>query len=141
MLSGFIAGNLGRDAETRQVGEDSVTTFSVASSRKVKGEEKTTWVKCSCWGKRGAVLAQYLTKGASVAVSGELALVEFTNRDGKTDKALEMRVSDIKLQGGKREESTTPRQSGGYGKSGAGNSAKHAEPVDDDFGGDSEVPF
>lgn len=143
MLYGTASGNLGKDAETRQVGEESVTTFSIATSRRVKGEEVTTWIRASLWGRRGEALAKFLTKGASVTCVGELGARTYTNKDGKDVTELEMRVSDIKLQGGKREDSqgTTPRQSGGYGKSGAGNSAKHTAPPEDDFGGDDKIPF
>lgn len=95
MIQAFITGNIGKDAETRAAGQDTVTSFSVASNRKQKGEDVTTWVRCSIWGKRGAALSQYLTKGGKVAVSGELSTRE---HDGKT--YLELRVSEIDLMGG-----------------------------------------
>jgi single-strand DNA-binding protein len=97
VIQAFVAGNLGRDAETRTAGRDTVCSFSVASSRKAKGEEQTTWIRCSLWGKRGEALAKFLTKGSKVAVSGELSLHEY---DGKT--YLELRVAEIELMGGNK---------------------------------------
>src|SRR6478736_4051626 len=47
MISATIIGNLGRDAETKTVGGTTVTSFSVASSTKVKGEDATNWVTCN----------------------------------------------------------------------------------------------
>lgn len=98
MFYATISGNLGGNAETKQVGTDSVTTFSVASSRKVKGEEKTTWARCNLWGKRGEALSQYLTKGTPVTVIGDLSTSQY-EKDGTTRFSLDIRVSDIKLQG------------------------------------------
>lgn len=95
MIQAFVTGNIGKDATLRQAGEGSVCGFSVASGKKVKGEEVTTWVSCSIWGKRGETLAQHLTKGKRVAVSGELSTRE---HDGKT--YLELRVNEIDFMGG-----------------------------------------
>jgi single-strand DNA-binding protein len=98
-----VTGNLGKDAALRQAGNDNVLSFGVASEAKVKNEKVTTWVDCSIWGKRGEVLAQYLTKGSKVTVVGELST---RVHDGKT--YLTMRVSEIAMQGG-------GKQSGGGG--------------------------
>lgn len=95
MIQAFVTGNLGRDAELRHTGKDPVCSFSVASARKQKGEEQTTWVRCSLWGRRGEALMQYLTKGTKVAVSGELSTRE---HNGKT--YVEVRVNEIDLMGG-----------------------------------------
>jgi single-strand DNA-binding protein len=59
-------------------------------------EKSTLFFDCSLWGKRGDALAQYLTKGSSVTVSGDLGTREY---EGKT--YLTVRVSDVTLQGGK----------------------------------------
>lgn len=95
MITVFVTGNLGKDAVIRQAGKDNVCSFSVASSKKIKGEETVSWVSCSIWGKRGETLCQYLRKGGKVAVAGELSTRE---HDGKT--YLECRVSEIDLMGG-----------------------------------------
>lgn len=69
-----IGGRLTRDAELRTVGEKgtSVAEFSVASNRKYGQTEETTFLDCTLWGKQAEVLAQYLTKGKHVIVSGRL---------------------------------------------------------------------
>ena len=96
MKSLTIAGRLTKDATTRDAGSDKVTGFSVAVDDR-NGKEKTTlFFDCSMWGKRGETLAQYLTKGSSVTVSGDLGTRE---HNGKT--YLTLRVGDVTLQGGK----------------------------------------
>lgn len=99
MISVTIAGNTGKDAQVKTVGQDTVCSFSVATTRKIKDEEQTIWVDVSLWGKRGAALAPYLTKGSKVTVIGELSTREY---EGKT--YLQVRAYDVALQGGKRDD-------------------------------------
>ena len=107
-----IAGNIGKDAETRSTGQgDSVTSFTVAVNDRKKN---TTWFDVSLWGKRGQSLAQYLTKGGKVCVSGELSTREY---EGKT--YLQVNAAEVTLMGGEaRQERQEPagggRPGGGY---------------------------
>lgn len=91
-----IAGNIGRDAITRTTqGGDKVTGFPVAVEERSGQEKRKIWFDCALWGKRGEALAQYLTKGARVCVSGELSTRE---REGRT--YLTVKVSEVTLMGG-----------------------------------------
>jgi single-strand DNA-binding protein len=93
-----IAGNIGKDAETRTTqGGDSVTSFNVAVEDRAGKEKTTLWFTCSLWGKRGDALAQYLTKGSKVAVSGDMSTREY---EGKT--YLQIRADQVTLMGGKQ---------------------------------------
>lgn len=97
-----IAGQLGKDAETRFLPNgDPVASFSVADSQ---GKEKPTiWWNCQLFGKRAESLAPYLVKGQSVTVTGSVAEREYTDKNGNQRKSMDVRVSDLALQGGKRE--------------------------------------
>jgi single-strand DNA-binding protein len=101
MNSITIAGQLGRDIEIRHMPNgDPVGSFSVADSQ---GKDKPTiWWRCQLFGKRAESLAQYLTKGQSVTVSGTITEREY-QKDGAPVKAMEIRVNDIALQGGRRD--------------------------------------
>lgn len=103
MNSITVAGQLGKDAEIRHLPNgDAVCNFSVADSQ---GREKPTiWWRCSLFGKRAESLLHYLKKGQSVTVSGTVTEREYTDKDGAQKKAQEVRVNDIALQGGKRDE-------------------------------------
>jgi single-strand DNA-binding protein len=96
-----IAGRLTKDAENRTAGSDNVTGFSVAVDDRQGKEKSTLFFDCNLWGKRGESLSQYLTKGSSVTVSGDLGTRE---HNGKT--YLTVRVADVTLQGGKPTERT-----------------------------------
>lgn len=101
MFIGTVCGNVGQDSETKVVGDTTVTSFSVASNRKVKGKDETTWVRCSYWGKAGEAVAPYLKKGTSVGVAGELEVRTYEkNGGGGTGVSIDMRVDRLQLLGG-----------------------------------------
>lgn len=97
-----IAGALGKDAEMRYLANgDPVASFSVADSQ--EREKPTIWWSCSLFGKRAESLSQYLVKGQAVTVSGTVSEREWTDKDGQKRKSMDIRVADVALQGGKRE--------------------------------------
>jgi single-strand DNA-binding protein len=120
-----IAGNIGKDAETRTTqGGDSVTSFNIAVEDRAGKEKATLWFSCSLWGKRGDALAQYLTKGSKVCVAGDLSTRE---HEGKT--YLQIRVDQVSLMGGQgHREERQEKSAEGYGPKSGG-------PMND------EIPF
>ena len=59
-----IVGNAGADAEMRYTPSGvPVTTFSVATSRRVKDQEVTTWHRVTCWNKLAEVTGEYVQRG------------------------------------------------------------------------------
>lgn len=127
MQSITIAGRIGRDAEIRSTQSgDSVCGFTVAVDVRNGREKATNWWRVSLWGKRGEALAQYLTKGASVTVVGEFSLGEY---EGKPQ--LNIRASEIALQGGRQEGGQAQRVPDG---------SRGAPPPQDDLD-DDMVPF
>lgn len=135
-----ITGNLGKDSESRFLPNgDAVTSFSVADSQ---GRDKPSiWWNCSLFGKRGEALAQYLTKGQTVTVIGGVTEREWTDKDGNKRKSMDIRVSDLALQGGKRDDS--PARTEGY-QGGTGQRDIRAKPApaqrDPSFD-DQDIPF
>lgn len=131
-----IAGNLGRDAELRWLPNgDAVCNFTVADSQ---GKDKETiWWRCTMFGKRAESLAPYLKKGAQVTVAGNVTERTY-EKDGEQKKAMEIRVSDVALQGGRSQEAApAPKQDkASQWKAGAQKApTKYAPPEEDD------VPF
>jgi single-strand DNA-binding protein len=124
MKSITIAGRIGKDAETRTTqGGDQVTGFTVAVDEGFGDKKRTLWFDVAFWGKRGAAVAQYLTKGSSVTVTGDLSTREY---EGKT--YLTIRAHDLTLQGGK--------SSGGYDQSpGSGAGGRPSSDIED------SIPF
>ncbi len=130
MNSIAICGPLGRDAEMRFLPDGTpVCSFSVADSQ---GRDKPTlWWSCSLFGKRAESLAPYLTKSQAVTVVGNITQRTYTDKNGQERTAMDVRVQDVALQGGKREESPAkPAKAGKPAPAGSGF---------DDM--DSDIPF
>lgn len=101
-----VAGNIGKDAVVRTTqGGDRITGWSVAVEDGFGQNKRTLWFDCSWFGGRGEKLAQYLTKGSKITVSGDFSTRE---HEGKT--YLQVRVNDVTLQGGKPEGQRDDRQ-------------------------------
>jgi len=116
MISSTITGNLGRDAEKKDVGDDTVISFSIASRRydsKTK-EEVADWVNVSYWGKRAAAVAEHLVKGKTVAVRGNIWVREYMNdKTGKAGHSIECRADDVELLGGGNRDSSDDHEDRG----------------------------
>jgi single-strand DNA-binding protein len=108
MNSLTVAGPLGRDAEVKYLANgDAICAFSVADSA---GRDKgTIWWNCSIYGKRAESLAPYLTKGQSVTIVGTLTQRKWTDKEGQERVSMDLRVGEIALQGGRREEQEAPQ--------------------------------
>ena len=134
-------GRLAADAELRYTaGGDAVLSFRVASDIGFGDKKTTNWFHCQVWGKRGETLQQYLQKGQQVTVYGQLTLREWQDKEGAKKLSPDVRVNEISLQGGKREEASEQKAPPPPGAR-----QKHAEemarrkPADDDMGDD--IPF
>jgi len=93
----IVTGNLGKDAQARNVNGTAVANFSVAVRSGYGDKEQTIWVDCALWGKQAeSKLMDYLVKGQQVAVSGEMGTRE---HEGKT--YITLRVNTIDLIGKK----------------------------------------
>ena len=134
MNSLMVAGGLGKDAEIRYLPNgDPVASFSVADDQ---GKDKPAifW-NCQLFGKRAESLAPYLTKGQAVTVTGSVTQRSYTDKNGQERTSMDLRVNDLKLQGGKREEAA-PQTSR---KHDAARARQPATPADFDDG--SDIPF
>ena len=100
-----FTGNLGNDCRTGQAGQTPVVNFSVAVKSGYGQNEQTIWVDCALFGNRATALAPYLTKGQTVAVSGELGTRE---HNGKT--YITCKVNDVTLVGGKPQQQGQQQQ-------------------------------
>jgi single-strand DNA-binding protein len=96
MIIVTATGNLGRDPERKS--DNAPVKFSIASSRKVKGEEHTVWLNVSVWGKLGEVCLAHLKKGGKVAVSGRLVSDQY-EKDGVKRTSWELHANDVEFLG------------------------------------------
>lgn len=81
MIKIIATGNIGKDAELKQIGGNNYACFSIAITEKVKGESRTTWVDVVKYDKEGK-LTPYLKKGVRVQVIGKPTTSGYTNKNG-----------------------------------------------------------
>ena len=108
MLSMVIIGNLGRDAEVKEVNGQKVIQFSVAhtsSYTNAQGQkvQSTTWVKCDLWKEKDAI-SQYLKKGTLVYVEGFPKVYAYQNDQRQIVGNLQLKVQSVQLLGAAKKE-------------------------------------
>ena len=103
-----LLGNLGRDPEMNYTPDGvAVCKFSIAVSRKVKGNEETTWYNCIAFRNLAEMLSTHLKKGQMVFVQGDLNVRQYTTRDGRNGFSLDVTIDKFQFAGGKKEETAT----------------------------------
>lgn len=108
-----VQGNLGRDPETKILPDgQALTSFSIATSRKIKGKDSTTWFRCVCFGKTAEIAGMYLKKGSNALVQGSINSREYTNKDGVKQTAWEVTVNQLVLLNSKAESDSLASDSG-----------------------------
>ena len=120
----ILVGNLGKDPEARSMGSGGeVVSFSIATSEnwndKQSGEkrEKTEWHNIVIFNENlGRIAKQYLRKGSSVYVEGQLQTRKWTDRDNN-----ERYTTEVVLQRFRGELTLLGGRDGGGGQGGGGN--------------------
>ena len=127
----ILIGNLGKDPEARSMSNGGeVVSFSLATSEnwndKASGErkEKTEWHNIVIFNENlGRIAKQYLRKGSSVYLEGQLQTRKWTDQNGNdkytTEVVLQRFRGELTLLGG--------REGGGSSSGGSGGGANWGE--------------
>jgi single-strand DNA-binding protein len=135
---------LGRDAEARTVGDNTVANLSLAFDYydpKAEKKRSTTWIDAALWGKQAVSLEQYLTKGTQVCCTvDDLHLETYQGKNGEGTK-LVGRVTSIKLAGS-RQDGQQQRQAPAAAAAPRPAPAPAARPAPGSFDDmDDDIPF
>jgi single-strand DNA-binding protein len=115
-----LLGRVGRDPETRYTQSgDPISNFSLATSEKVKGEERTEWHQVSVFGKTAEIVEKYVRKGALILVEGRLQSREYTDKTGQVKKVWEIVGSNVVLVDTKKSDERVSETSAAVWKGGA----------------------
>jgi single-strand DNA-binding protein len=77
-----IVGHVGQNPIERSVADDKVVKFSVAVKEfSTNNEKKTMWIDVDAWNKLGDLVMENVTKGREVAITGRLAINQFTKEE------------------------------------------------------------
>lgn len=114
-----LIGNVGKEPENRQVGDNVVIKFTVATTERFTDRngqqvDNTEWHNVEYWSRNGNIL-QYLHKGTQVYVEGKLKTDSWQGQDGKTNHKTSIRAQVLQLLGGKPQGQQAPQyQQQGY---------------------------
>ena len=102
-----LIGRVGNDATAKEINGKTVHNFSVAVSKKVNGNEQTTWFDCAIWEKPN--VATYIKKGTHVYLEGEVKADAYL-KDGEAKSVLRLTVFQIQLLGGGNKDAAIEQQ-------------------------------
>ena len=95
-----VTGYLGRDPEMAYNPDGSpFTSISVASNYYDRSSKTTKpmWFKAVVFGKRAEAVAQWLSKGCAVCVTGKFLAREYTTKDGRSGTSLEITNAEVEF--------------------------------------------
>ena len=113
-----LPGRITKDAELRYTTDGkAVSNFDLAVNDGFGEKKATIWFKCSLWDKRAEALNDFLTKGTPVTVFGRMAHKDgnpriWQGKDGTNNASFEVFVTEIELQGGKRQNNEVEQDEG-----------------------------
>lgn len=98
----ILVGRLGRDPEMKYLDNGTaICNVSVATSKKIKGEERTEWHRVVAFGKCGELIGEYLSKGAQAYLEGELRTRKWTDKEGADRYTTEVVADQVRFLDGK----------------------------------------
>lgn len=113
----MLIGNLTKDPESKQVGEHTVASFSIAVNRRSKGQDgqqkdDVSDVDCEAWNKTAGLVTQYLTKGKPVLVQGSLKQERWETQEGQKRSRMKVVVNNVQFLAQRSEGQGEPAPSG-----------------------------
>ncbi|HEZ3196993.1 TPA: single-stranded DNA-binding protein [Neisseria meningitidis] len=119
----ILIGRLGRDPEVRYIPNgEAVCNFSVATSetwndRNGQRVERTEWHNITMYRKLAEIAGQYLKKGGLVYLEGRIQSRKYQGKDGIERTAYDIVANEMKMLGGRNENSGGAPYEEGYGQS------------------------
>lgn len=77
-----VVGRLTADAESKQVGNSTLVTFTLANNTGFGQYACTNFFKVNAWGKQAASVLEWLKKGKQVGVTGVMENKRWTDQNG-----------------------------------------------------------
>jgi len=104
----ILQGNIGKDLEIVNVGDNKVLKFPLAVKDRFKKDE-TDWFNCVVWNKGAEFIEKYFTKGSQIMIVGRIKIRKYT-KDEVTRYSTEIIVEEQYFSGKKVEQGEKPQQ-------------------------------
>jgi single-strand DNA-binding protein len=100
----LLIGNLGRDPEMKygQTSGKAVCRFSLATTEKFSGEERTEWHNIVLFDRQAEVAGEYLHKGSQVYIEGRLQTRKYQDKNGQDRYMTEVIGNSMKMLGSRQ---------------------------------------
>ncbi len=116
----ILIGKVGNDPDIRHTPSGSVVgNFSLATSKKYKGEEQTEWHKIVVFNKTAELVQSYVKKGSKLALEGEIKSNKWEDKQGNKRESKEIICHQLEF--------LDSQKSGGYSQK------QDSEDFDDDI--------
>lgn len=86
----------------------SVCSFTIAVDRGYGDNKETDFITCVAWEKTAEFIGKYFNKGSEIGIEGSIQTRKWTDKNGNSRTAFEIRVSNAQFIGGKKEASVDP---------------------------------
>lgn len=142
-----LIGRLVRDPELKYTPGTgtAVATFSIAVDRRFSknGQKEADFIRIVAWGKTAELVAQYMSKGRKIGVSGRIQTNSYETKDGEKRTSFDVVAEEVEfLDRASGNGSGTRNNDADTGYTGFPD-----EPAGGDFGGDmtpvddKDIPF
>ena len=98
----ILMGRLTRDPEMRQTPNGvAVCSFSIAVNRRFakEGQQNADFINCTAWRQQAEFICKYFSKGAMIAVVGNLQSRSWENQEGKRQYSTDVVVDEVYFTG------------------------------------------
>lgn len=134
----ILIGRLTKDPELRYAAGSgtAVCRFTLAVARQFKKDE-TDFINCIAFNKQGEAIAQYVTKGRQLAVTGSIRTGSYDGQDGVKRYTTDILVESFEFIGNSNNGNVnTNNQNNDYWNMSTDNGFGVEEPIDD-----GDMPF
>ena len=133
----ILSGRLTADPELKKTPNGtSVTTFSIAVSRRYRSGEETQadFINLVAWRQTAEFITKYFKKGSMIDIEGAIQTRKYTDKNGNNRTAFEVVVNNAQFMESKKDGGAAAENTSSFSNAGA-----------DDFseigGGDDDLPF
>ena len=142
-----LIGRLVRDPELKYTPGTgtAVATFSIAVDRRFSknGQKEADFIRIVAWGKTAELVAQYMSKGRKIGVSGRIQTSSYETKDGEKRTSFDVVAEEVEFLDKVSGNGSVMRNNDSV----CGYINFSDEPARDDFGGDmtpvddKDIPF
>jgi single-strand DNA-binding protein len=106
-LSNSFSGlfRLGKDPESKKVGETNLINLNLANAVGFGEKKSTNWLNGQLWGDRWLKASVFLKKGILVWCEGELTFREYTDKEGNKKVSHDLKINALDFAESKKDDS------------------------------------